>query len=220
MKNIHILLPPLIIFSLTIFIIIISQAMSKEDSEEIYQKKYSFIEDRIDDTWTIEEGMNSDKELLISVNGNVIHADRLRYRLMSDCETINVLTQFSTTKKNPKTETIKKLYVSAKYIEEDINVTVPFVNKLPWKEIADLDIDMWVFWIDLGWYSADMIKDYHKNIPEITLSIKHDALFKADNYLDHKTNSWSTNGMNEAIDRAINVCKNINSINTEEVLKS
>ena len=166
MKNIHILLPPLIIFSLTIFLIIISQAMSKEDSEEIYQKKYSFVEDRIDDTWTIEEGMHNDKELLISVNGNVIHADRLRYRLMSDCETINVLTQFSTTKKNPKTETIKKLYVSAKYIEEDINVTVPFVNKLPWKEITDLDIDMWVFWIDLGWYSADMIKDYHKNIPE------------------------------------------------------
>ena len=46
---------------------------------------------------------------------------------------------------------------------------MPFVNKLPWKEIADLDIDMWVFWIDLGWYSADMIKDYHKNIPEINL---------------------------------------------------
>ena len=217
MKNIPLLFPPLVIFSFMIILIFISQALGKEN---VYKKQYSFVEDRIDDTWTIEEGMNSDKELLISVNGNVIHADRLRYRLMSDCETINVLTQFSTTKKNPKTETIKKLYVSAKYIEEDINVTVPFVNKLPWKEITDLDIDMWVFWIDLGWYSVDMIKDYHKNIPEITLSIKHDALFKADNYLDHKTNSWSTNGMNEAIDRAINVCKNINSINTEEVLKS
>ncbi|MBT35943.1 MAG: hypothetical protein CMP15_06765, partial [Rickettsiales bacterium] len=119
-----------------------------------------------------------------------------------------------------KTETIKKLYVSAKYIEEDINVNVPFVNKLPWKEITHLDIDMWVFWIDLGWYSVDMIKDYHKNIPEITLSIKHDALFKADNYLDHKTNSWSTHGMNEAIDRAINICKNINTINSKEFLKS
>ena len=164
--------------------------------------------------------MHNDKELLISVNGNVIHADRLRYRLMSDCETINVLTQFSTTKKNPKTETIKKLYVSAKYIEEDINVTVPFVNKLPWKEIADLDIDMWVFWIDLGWYSADMIKDYHKNIPEITLSIKHDALFKADNYLDHKTNSWSTNGMNEAIDRAVNICKLRTPKNNKAILLS
>ena len=217
MKNIPLLFPPLVIFSFMIILIFISQALGKEN---VYKKQYSFVEDRIDDTWTIEEGMNSDKELLISVNGNVIHADRLRYRLMSDCETINVLTQFSTTKKNPKTETIKKLYVSAKYIDEDINVTVPFVNKLPWKEITDLDIDMWVFWIDLGWYSVDMIKDYHKNIPEITLSIKHDALFKADNYLDHKTNSWSTNGMNEAIDRAINVCKNINSINTEEVLKS
>ena len=91
-----------------IFIIFISQAIRIEDSEEFYQKKYCFIEDRIDDTWTIEEGMNSDKELLISVNGNVIHADRLRYRLMDDCYTINVLTQFSTTKKNPKTENIEK----------------------------------------------------------------------------------------------------------------
>ena len=220
MKNISILFPPFIIFSFMIILIFISQAVSKENLDEIYKKNYSFIEDRIDDKWTIEEGMYNDKEILISVNGNIIHADRLRYRLMDDCDTINVLTHFSTTKKNPKTETIKKLYISAKYIDEDINVTVPFVNKLPWKEIADVDIDMWVFWIDLGWYSVDMIKDYHNNIPEITLSIKHDALFKANNYLDHKTNSWSTNGMNEAIDRAITICKNINYINTLEVLKS
>ena len=95
MKNISILFRPFIIFSFMIILIFISQAVSKENLDEIYKKNYSFIEDRIDDKWTIEEGMYNDKEILISVNGNIIHADRLRYRLMDDCDTINVLTHLS-----------------------------------------------------------------------------------------------------------------------------
>ena len=219
MKNSLILLPLLLILAIVIFFILISQAISKE-LEKINTDKNSFVEERIDDKWTIEEGMMGSSELLISINGKIIHGDRMRYRLMDDCETINVLTQFSTMKKNPKTERISQLYISAKYIDEDIQVIVPFVNKMPWKEIADVDLEMWVFWVDLGWYTIDKIKEYHKNIDKITLSIKHDALFKADNYLDNKSNSWSTNGMHEAIDRAVNICKLRAPKNNKEVLKS
>ena len=196
-----------------------SQAISKETENTIIIKN-SFVEERIDDIWTIEEGMVDASELLISINGKIIHGDRMHYRLMDDCETINVLTQFSTMKKNPKTERISQLYISAKYIDEDIQVIVPFVNKMPWKEIADVNLEMWVFWVDLGWYTIDKIKEYHKNIDEITLSIKHNALFKADNYLDNKSNSWSTNGMNEAIDRAVNICKLRAPKNNEAILES
>ena len=206
MKNSLILLPLLLILAIVIFSILMSQAISKETENTIINKN-SFIEERIDDTWTIEKGMVDASELLISINGKIIHGDRMHYRLMDDCETINVLTQFSTMKKNPKTDRISQLYVSAKYIDEDIQVLVPFVNKIPWKEVANIDLEMWIFWVDLGWYTIDKIKEYHKNIDEITLTIKHDALFKADNYLDNKSNSWSTNGMHEAIDRAVNICK-------------
>ena len=219
MKKSLILLPLILIFAIVIFFIHMSQAISKE-TENTITNKNSFVEERIDDTWTIEEGMMADSELLISINGNIVHGDRMRYRLMDDCETINVLTQFSTMKKNPKTDRISQLYVSAKYIEEDIQVLVPFVNKIPWKEIADIDLEMWIFWVDLGWYTIDKIKEYHKNIDEITLSIKHDALFKADNYLDNKSNSWSTNGMNEAIDRAVNICKFRATKNNKAILQS
>ena len=219
MKNSLILLPLLLILAIVIFSILMSQAISKETENTIIYKN-SFVEERIDDIWTIEEGMVDASELLISINGKIIHGDRMHYRLMDDCETINVLTQFSTMKKNPKTDRISQLYVSAKYIEEDIQVIVPFVNKIPWKEIADIDLEMWIFWVDLGWYTIDKIKEYHKNIDEITLSIKHDALFKADNYLDNKSNSWSTNGMNEAIDRAENICKLRKPKNNPEVLQS
>ena len=219
MKNSLILLPLLLILAILIFSILMSQAISKETENTIIIKN-SFVEERIDDIWTIEEGMVDASELLISINGKIIHGDRMHYRLMDDCETINVLTQFSTMKKNPKTDRISQLYVSAKYIEEDIQVLVPFVNKIPWKEIADIDLEMWIFWVDLGWYTIDKIKEYHKNIDEITLSIKHDALFKADNYLDNKSNSWSTNGMNEAIDRAVNICKLRAPKNNEAILQS
>ena len=219
MKNSLILLPLLLILAIVIFSILMSQAISKETENTIIYKN-SFVEERIDDLWTIEEGMVDSSELLISINGKIIHGDRMHYRLMDDCETINILTQFSTMKKNPKTDRISQLYVSAKYIEEDIQVLVPFVNKIPWKEIADIDLEMWIFWVDLGWYTIDKIKEYHKNIDEITLSIKHDALFKADNYLDNKSNSWSTNGMNEAIDRAVNICKLRAPKNNKAILQS
>ena len=219
MKNSLILLPLFLIIAIVIFFILMSQAITKE-TENAITSKNSFVEERIDNTWTIEEGMMGASELLISINGKILHGDRMRYRLMEDCETINVLTQFSTMKKNPKTERISQLYISAKYIDEDIQVIVPFVNKMPWKEIADVDLEMWVFWVDLGWYTIDKIKEYHKNIDEITLSIKHDALFKADNYLDNKSNSWSTNGMNEAIDRAVNICKLRAPKNNEAILQS
>ena len=219
MKKSLILLPLFLIFAIVIFFILISQAITKEVENTIIYKN-SFVEERIDDIWTIEEGMMGSSELLISINGKIIHGDRMHYRLMDDCKTINVLTQFSTMKKNPKTERISQLYISAKYIEEDIQVIVPFVNKMPWKEIADIDLEMWVFWVDLGWYTIDKIKEYHKNINEITLSIKHDALFKADNYLDNKSNSWSTNGMHEAIDRAVNICKLRAPKNNEAILQS
>ena len=219
MKNSLILLPLLLILAIVIFSILMSQAISKETENTIINKT-SFVEERIDDTWTIEEGMMGASELLISINGKIIHGDRMHYRLMDDCETINVLTQFSTMKNNPKTERISQLYISAKYIDEDIQVIVPFVNKMPWKEILDVDLEMWVFWVDLGWYTIDKIKEYHKNIDEITLSIKHDALFKDDNYLDNKSNSWSTNGMNEAIDRAVNICKLRAPKNNEAILQS
>ena len=219
MKNSLILLPLFLILAIVIFFIFMTQAISKEKENTITNKN-SFVEERIDDTWVIEEGLIDASELLISINGNIIHGDRMRYRLMDDCETINVLTQFSTMKKNPKTEKISQLYISAKYIDEDIQVLVPFVSKMPWKEIADVDLKMWIFWVDLGWYKIDNIKEYHKNIAEITLSIKHNALFKADNYLDNKSNSWSTNGMNEAIDRAVNLCKLRTPKNNEVIFKS
>ena len=219
MKNSLILLPLLLILAIVIFSILMSQAISKETENTIINKN-SFIEERIDDTWTIEKGMVDASELLISINGKIIHGDRMHYRLMDDCETINILTQFSTMKKNPKTDRISQLYVSAKYIDEDIQVLVPFVNKIPWKEVANIDLEMWIFWVDLGWYTIDKIKEYHKNIDEITLTIKHDALFKADNYLDNKSNSWSTNGMNEAIDRAVNICKLRAPKNNKAILQS
>ena len=211
MKNIHILLPLFLILTMTSFLIVFSQAISKEvehEAEEsrydVIEDDYTFIEDRIDGHWTVEKGMNKG-EVLISVNAEKIHADRLYFRLMHDCETINVLASFLSKKENPKTENIKQLYLSTQYLKEYMLVHVPVVNKLTSEE-SEYDHDAWIFWLDLGWYPADKIKSWHKNIDEITLSIQHDALFKADNYLDNKDNSWSTNGMNEAIDRAIGVC--------------
>ena len=68
MKNSLILLPLLLILAIVIFSILMSQAISKETENTIIYKN-AFVEERIDDIWTIEEGMMSASELLISING-------------------------------------------------------------------------------------------------------------------------------------------------------
>ena len=225
MKKSLILLPLLLIFAIVIFFIFMSKAISKEVENDTKQLElnneeevYSFIEDRVEGLWTIEHGMNKG-EFLISVNAEKTHADRLYFRLMHDCETINVLTSLLSMKNNPKIERIKQLYVSTNYLKEYMLVHVPVVNKLPSEE-SEYDNDAWVFWFDLGWYPVDTIKSWHKDINEITFSIKHDALFKANNYLDNTQNSWSTNGMIEAIDRAVVVCLLKKNLHNQEVLNN
>ena len=83
MKSIPILLPSLLIFTLTIFLIILSQAISKEvehDTKEPEHHKikenYTYTDDRVDGLWIVEKGMN-EGEMLISVNAEKIHADKL-----------------------------------------------------------------------------------------------------------------------------------------------
>ncbi|MBJ86499.1 MAG: hypothetical protein CMJ11_07955 [Pelagibacterales bacterium] len=224
MKKSLILLPLLYIFAIVIFFILMSPAISKEVENDTKQLRshnaeedYSFIEDRVDGLWTLEDGMNKG-EFLLSVNAKNTHADRLYFRLMHDCETINVLTSLLSMKNNPKIERIKQLYVSTHYLKEYMLVHVPVVNKLPSEE-SEYDNDAWIFWFDLGWYTVSTIKNWHNNINEITFSIQHDALFKANNYLDNTQNSWSTNGMIEAIDRAVGVCIKTN-IRNQEVLNN
>jgi len=225
MKKSLILLPLLYIFAIVIFFILMSPAISKEVENDTKQLRshnaeedYSFIEDRVDGLWTLEHGMNKD-EFLISVNAEKTHADRLYFRLMHDCKTINVLTSLLSMKNNPKIERIKQLYVSTHYLKEYMLVHVPVVNKLPSEE-SEYDNDAWIFWFDLGWYTVSTIKNWHNNINEITFSIQHDALFKANNYLDNTKNSWSTNGMIEAIDRAVGVCLLKTNLHNQEVLNN
>tara|TARA_Y100000590_G_C15188213_1_gene813969 strand:+ start:225 stop:530 length:306 start_codon:yes stop_codon:yes gene_type:complete len=91
MKNSLILLPLFLLLAIIIFFIFTSQLIAKETANDI-QNITTFIEKRVDDTWLIEEGLVDASELLISINGNIIHGDRLRYRLMNDFETINILT--------------------------------------------------------------------------------------------------------------------------------
>ena len=52
------------------------------------------------------------------------------------------------------------------------------------------------------------IKNYHDGIEKIELTIGHDDYFPAEDYLPLTTNSWSTKGMNEALDKAVKICVN------------
>ena len=86
-KENTILFPLFVLLTLLCLFIMLAQAFAVTDANTTV--KTSIYEERVDGKWTIEKGMGDRDELLISINGEVVHGDILRYRLMNDCETIH-----------------------------------------------------------------------------------------------------------------------------------
>ena len=119
--------------------------------------------------------------------------------MMNNCNSINILTTFITSDISTKIKAKDNLLANAKYNEEDIRVSIPFVtNSGPFHFV----------WVDLGWYSVGKIKNYHQGVDTIKLTLQDRNAFKVDKFLTiNKTNSWTTQGMAEALDRAVQHCK-------------
>jgi len=172
---------------------------------QLYSNDFNSFEERINNHWTIDAGMIEDDVLILSVNGQVTHGDRLQYRMLKDCNTINILTTFITGLTPPKVE--GKLLANAKYNEANIIVSIPFISENSLK-----DFSLHFVWVDLGWYTVDTIKNYYEGVDTIKLTLKDSNIFKTDKYLTTKSNSWTTQGMSEGLDRAVQYCKDTQKI--------
>ena len=180
----------LFFFILISFFIFSSCALAESKNLD---KSYS------DGIWTVDSINNG--VIMVSINGEVTHGDRLRYRIpiAGKCNLVNVVTTFLAASKTPVLEDIKNRTASALYIDEKIKITLLFSTEFIVK-------DTYLIWMDLGWHDVKMIKNYHDGIEKIELTIGHDDYFPAEDYLPLTTNSWSTKGMNEALDKAVKIC--------------
>ena len=191
-KENTILFPLFVLLTLLCLFIMLAQAFAEPDDNFIF-------EERKDNQWTIDKAMMPNDVLVLSVNGQVTHGDRLQYRMMNNCNSINILTTFITGDISTNIKAKDNLLANAKYNEEDIRVSIPFVtNSGPFHFV----------WVDLGWSSVGKIKNYHQGVDTIKLTLQDRNPFKVGKFLTiNKTNSWTTQGMVEALDRAVQHCK-------------
>ena len=63
--------------------------------------------------------------------------------------------------------------------------------------------------VDLGWNKVEDIKNYFFGKSNVSLVLKDDEKFKPSEYFDLMQNSWSLNGLENALDRARKECRRL-----------
>ena len=63
--------------------------------------------------------------------------------------------------------------------------------------------------IDIGWASVDELKKVLSNENPISIEYVDSSKIKITDYFDILQNSWSNNGVSDALDRAVYMCKQL-----------
>ena len=156
-------------------------------------------EEHLEDTWVVSTN-NKGNELHVSVNGEIVHGDRLLIRILKNrCDVGNIVLTSLTYKKNPDIENIKNRIASAVFRENDIKVRILFVQKFSLGYFVTFDV---------SWVKIDDIKRCFSGETRVVLTLKDDKKFKPSEYILTMENSWSLNGLESALDRASDACLN------------
>ena len=135
----------------------------------------------------------------VSVNGEVVHGDRLRIRILkSRCDIGNTILTFLTDAKNPEIVNLEDVPTSAVFNNTDIKVKTLFPEKItPWGYMVTLDF---------GWIKIDVTKLFYSGQMRVSPTLKDDESFKPSEYFGILENSWSLNGLENALDKARKAC--------------
>ena len=175
-------------------------------------------EKEIEDVWTVHVSENgksmNDWSVIASVNGKITYGDRLRIRIplstVERCSIGNTITTFYTTNidTEEKVSFIRNKILPAELNGKDMYVKVLFA--LPFMKVH-------LAYIDMSWNKLENIKEYFDGVEEISLVLKDRnsvdgiTILNSD-YFDIPTNSYSTKGLNTALDRAQAECERLVNI--------
>ena len=175
-------------------------------------------EKEIEDVWTVHVSENgksmNDWSVIASVNGKITYGDRLRIRIplstVESCSIGNTITTFYTTNidTEEKVSFIRNKILPAELNGKDMYVKVLFA--LPFMKVH-------LAYIDMSWNKLENIKEYFDGVEEISLVLKDRnsvdgiTILNSD-YFDIPTNSYSTKGLNTALDRAQAECERLVNI--------
>ena len=156
-------------------------------------------EERVDDKWVVDT--ITENSVHASVNGQVIHGDRFRVRLVKGhCDKGNLLTSVYFHSKKPDIEPLKGRFVPTRFIGGKVIVKVLYVFPFLMGHRAV---------VDMGWMSIDNLKDIFSSVNPLVIEFVDSEEIKITDYFDIPHNSWSTHGARAALDRAVAICKKL-----------
>ena len=150
----------------------------------------------VDDKWVAN--IIDESSVNAKVNGQVTHGDGLHIRLVKGhCDEGNILTFVYTLKNNPKIEQLKGSFVTAKFMGEEVTVKIIYTSPFIIGHRAIVDI---------GWVSIEALKEILNKENPLLIEYVDSEEVKITDYFDITHNSWSKNGMSDALDRAVDMC--------------
>ena len=156
-------------------------------------------EKSIDDEWVVN--IITENSVHATVNGQVTHGDGLHVRLVNgSCEKGNLLTFVYTYINHPEIKRLEGNLVTTKFMGGEINVKILYTTKFLMGHRAT---------IDMGWASVDELKKVLSKENPINIKYVDSSEIKITDYFDIAQNSWSNNGVSNALDRAVDMCKQL-----------
>ena len=184
-------------------ILIASLLVASNSYAETLFQEYELL-DEPDDTWTVHVDSygDNDTETWATVNGKIMHVDKLRIRILPDrCGVGNTITTFLTINNHPEMVQQEGKVISATFKGIDIKIRILFALEMP-----EVVTGHFVY-MDLGWNELKEFKTFFAGYDEVSLELIDDDDFKASDYFDITKNTWSLNRLNEALDLAEKKCK-------------
>ena len=156
-------------------------------------------EKSVDDEWMVN--IITENSVHATVNGQVTHGDGLHVRLVKGyCEKGNLLTFVYTYIKNPEIKNLEGNYVTTKFMGDEVIMKILYASPFLMGHRATIDI---------GWASLDELKKILSKETLISIEYVDSSEIKITDYFDITQNSWSNDGVSNALDRAVDLCKQL-----------
>jgi len=141
------------------------------------------------------------KSVLISKKSEISFFNDISFQLFqNNCFVGNIYTTFPSKKTINLIREIQDKLIIADFGGETITIKI---------KDGFSHLNGSIILIDLGWKYIEDIKNFFEKKPQISLVLKKGEGFSLENYFNTKFNSWKLNGIRQALDKAIQLCKKL-----------
>ena len=153
--------------------------------------------------WTVEK--YDPTTLMVSTPGITMHGDKLRIRIVKDgCDYGQLWTSVYTMPGEGVDEsTFVGKKVAVEFMGQKLSLPVIHAGKF---------ILGYLVMLDMGVYDLNRLTGILSSTDELSINYLDSNQFKAKEYFDIPFNSWSTNGLGEAVEEASIQCRSLESM--------